>query len=289
MGVSILSAKKTISLSPVSSCDDTSENCQELVIEGNSDTCLNFSMDNNENGCLEVSVYCKDVLGGQSPLTDVNPADENETEKNEDGSKSEGEVGGSSLSSEIMTEREAIEDLSNLASGVTVVEEGHEDQAVYVNQICFSLTGYSGSWLQAEVHIIQRESVCAWAHLAWSVEAPSPEDWIGLYFLLNSACLHVADDEGERRHRKSSLVIQETRDTWTRTRPRTISPPPPPPSPRIGTTRSGRSWTGKVGREARRDADKEGGWKPPLDLVSGRSQREEEEGSALLRLPDITS
>ncbi|XP_014241602.1 E3 ubiquitin-protein ligase HECW2 isoform X2 [Cimex lectularius] len=43
--------------------------------------------------------------------------------------------------------------------------------------------GAGWSWLHAEVHSVQREPPSVWAQLSWSVEAPSQQDWIGLYFL----------------------------------------------------------------------------------------------------------
>ena len=140
-------------------------------------------MDTNGNGYSEVSECCPN---GNDPslLTGEVASGQNATQK----------VQEASSTVDVNGVKENSEDLSNLASGVSV---GVEEQALYVNQC--GLNRYPCrsdwvrrrmpepvSWLQAEVHIIQRDVLSAWAQIAWSVEAPSPQDWIGLYYLRKS-------------------------------------------------------------------------------------------------------
>lgn len=90
------------------------------------------------------------------------------------------------------TAQEKEVDLSELgASGVSPLIEDR----LYVNQACLNSSPHKScttdrlrraqgwSWLHAEVHSVQRDPPSVWAQLSWSVEAPSQQDWIGLYFL----------------------------------------------------------------------------------------------------------
>ena len=69
-------------------------------------------------------------------------------------------------------------------------EEEEEEEAgaraegadcLYVNQGAVARAGWS--WLKAELLSVQREPLACLVQVSWSVEAPSPHDWIGLYFL----------------------------------------------------------------------------------------------------------